>query len=73
MADRVKKGGKQKYKKIEYLENKKSFLDEIKNTFHSFWRASIWWKINIWLKIAHTGIKEVFSAYDEKSVALHSW
>ena len=36
MADRVKKGGKQKYKKIEYLENKKSFLDEIKNTFHSF-------------------------------------
>ena len=25
-----------KLHKIEYLENKKSFLDEIKNTFHSF-------------------------------------
>ena len=29
---------------IEYLENKKSFLDEIKNIFHNFWRAFIWWK-----------------------------
>ena len=25
-----------KSQKIEYLENEKSFLDEIKNTFHSF-------------------------------------
>ena len=25
--------------KIEYLENEKNFLDEIKNIFHSFWRA----------------------------------
>ena len=25
-----------KLQKIEYLENEKSFLDEIKNTFHSF-------------------------------------
>ena len=25
-----------KLQKIEYLENKKSFLDEIKNIFHSF-------------------------------------
>ena len=32
------------YKKFEYLENEKSFLDEIKNIFHSFWRAIIWWK-----------------------------
>ena len=24
------------YKKIEYLENEKSFLDEIKSTFYSF-------------------------------------
>ena len=36
MADREKNGGKTKIQKIEYLENKKSFLDEIKNTFHSF-------------------------------------
>ena len=33
-----------KIQKIEYLENDKSFLDEIKNTFHSFWRANVWWK-----------------------------
>ena len=26
--------------KIEYLENKKSFLDEIKKKIHSFWRAN---------------------------------
>ena len=29
--------------KFKYLENEKSFLDEIKNIFHSFW-----WKIKIW-------------------------
>ena len=33
-----------KLQKTEYLKNKKSFLDEIKNIFHSFWRAIIWWK-----------------------------
>ena len=33
-----------KYKKFEYLENETSSLDEIKNAFHSFWRAIIWWK-----------------------------
>ena len=33
-----------KLQKLQYLKNKKSFLDEIKNTFHSFWRAIIWWK-----------------------------
>ena len=30
--------------KFEYLENQKIFLDEIKNIFHSFLRAIIWWK-----------------------------
>ena len=40
--------------KSEYLENKKSFLDEIKNIFHSFWRPIIWWEIKIWLKIPDT-------------------
>ena len=28
--------------KFEYLQNKKSFLDEIKNIFDSFLRAIIW-------------------------------
>ena len=31
-----------KLQKIEYLENEKSFLDEIKNIFHNFRRAIIW-------------------------------
>ena len=35
--------GRKKITKI-WLESEKSFLDEIKNTFHSFWRAIIWWK-----------------------------
>ena len=30
------KEGKTKVQKFEYLENEKSFLDEIKNIFHSF-------------------------------------
>ena len=29
---------------FEYLGNKNSFLDEIKNIFHCFWRAIIYWK-----------------------------
>ena len=36
MADRKKKKGKTDLQKIEYLENEKSFLDEIKNIFHGF-------------------------------------
>ena len=36
--------GREKIQKFEYLENEKSFLDEIKNTFLSFWRAIIWSK-----------------------------
>ena len=35
MADREKEG-KTEIQKLEYLENEKSFLDEIKNIFHSF-------------------------------------
>ena len=31
-----------KLQKFEYLENEKSFLDEIKNIFHSFGWAIIW-------------------------------
>ena len=36
MADRRKKEVKTEIQKLEYLENEKSFLDEIKNIFHSF-------------------------------------
>ena len=30
-----------KLQKFEYLENEKSFLDELKSIFHSFWRVNI--------------------------------
>ena len=30
--------------KFEYIEDEKSFLEEIRNTFHNFWRAIFWWK-----------------------------
>ena len=46
MSDR-EKWGKTEIQKFEYLENNKSFLDEIKNIFHSFRRAMIWRKIQI--------------------------
>ena len=38
------KSGKEegKIQKFEYVESGKSFLDEIKNIFHSFGRAFIW-------------------------------
>ena len=42
---------------FEYLKNEKSFLDEIKNIFHSFWRAIIWWKIKNCYKKADTSFK----------------
>ena len=42
MADREKKRGRQKYKNLN-ISRTKSFLDEIKTIFHSFWRAIIWW------------------------------
>ena len=35
------KEGKMETQKSEYLQNKKGFLDEIKNIFHNFWRAII--------------------------------
>ena len=34
-------GEEKKLQKCQYLENEKSFLDEIKNIFHNFWRAII--------------------------------
>ena len=40
---KCRKEGK-KLQTFEYLKNEKSFLDEMKNIFHSFQRAIIWWK-----------------------------
>ena len=39
-----KKWKGEKLQKFEYLENKKSFFNEIKDIFYSFWGAIIWWK-----------------------------
>ena len=41
---------RKKLQKFECLEKEKSFLDEIKNILHSFWRAVIWWKNNNLIK-----------------------
>ena len=42
----LQKSGKEeeKIQKFKYFKNEKSFLEEIKNIFHSFWRAIICWK-----------------------------
>ena len=36
MASRKKNREGRKYKEFEYLENEKSFLDEVKSILHSF-------------------------------------
>ena len=43
--------------KIEYLENENNFIDEMKSSFHSFWRAIIGWKNENLMKIADTSFK----------------
>ena len=57
MADREKKKGKAEIQKFEYLENEKSFLDEIKNILHRLWRVIIWSKNKNLMKIADTSFK----------------
>ena len=39
--------GEEILQNFEYLENEKSFLDEIRNIFHSFWGLSFDKKIKI--------------------------
>ena len=56
--------GKMEIQKFEYLENKKSFLDEIKSIFHNFWRDIIWWKNKNLMKMADTTFK--YFAYEYK-------
>ena len=53
-----------KSQKFEYLENEKSFLDEIKNIFQSFWRAIIWEKNIKLIKIADTSYNDFISFFD---------
>ena len=50
--------------KYEYLENEKSFLDEIKSIFHSFWRVIIWRKNKNLIKIADTSFKMKYTNSD---------
>ena len=52
-----------KLQKFEYLKNKKTFSDEIKNTFHNFWRAIIWWKIKNLIKNMDTSFKSIKRIY----------
>ena len=64
--------------KIEYLENKKSFLDQIKNTFHGFWRAFIWWKNKNLIKYSGHSFKqkavvEKFNFSELKIVSYMKW
>ena len=45
MTDRRKKRRRTRdIQKLEYLDNKQSFLDEIKRIFPNFLRAVIWWE-----------------------------
>ena len=45
------KEGRTEIEKFDYLEHEKSFFDEIKSIFHSFWRVIIWWKNKNLIKI----------------------
>ena len=45
-----------KLQNVEFLENEKRLLNEIKSTFHSFWGTAIWWNNT---KIADTIFKNV--------------
>ena len=47
VADRQRKMGRTEIQKIEYLENKKSFVDEMKSSFHRFCRAIFGEKIKV--------------------------
>ena len=53
-----RKKGRTEIQKFEYLENEKSFLDEIQSIFHSFWKAIIWWKNKNLMKIADRALKQ---------------
>ena len=59
MADREKKWGRRKYKNWISWEWKELFRWNKEHLiFHSFWRATIWWKIKISWKIVDTSFKK---------------
>ena len=58
-----------KSQKIEYLENEKSFLDEIKNICHSFWRAVIWWKNKKLIRAAGLSTDDILLPTDVKGLS----
>ena len=49
----------EKSQKFEYLQKEKSFLDEIKNIFQSFWELSLGEKMKNWWKIVDTSFKYI--------------
>ena len=60
-----------KLQEFEYLHNEKSFLDEMKNIFHSFWRAIIWWKNKkIDNKLVDTSLKEIIKSTEPCKCAI---
>ena len=59
------KSGKEeeKIQEIKYFENEEDFLDEIKNIFHNFWRAIIWWKNKNLIKNSDTSLDNCIKLY----------
>ena len=53
--------GREQIRKIEYLENKKDFFDEIKNIFRNFWNAFFWWKIKSFSFLLHQKVDASFN------------
>ena len=56
-GQQVEKEGMTEIQKLEYLENEKSSLVEIKRIFNSVWRAIIPWKNKNLMKIANKSFK----------------
>ena len=68
METRIKGNGKcgREWKNLqtfEYLQNKKSFYDEIKNIFYNFLRIIIWWKNKNLIKISGRKLEVVWSKW----------
>ena len=61
---------RKKLQKFEYLENKMSYFDEMKNIFYSFEMAIIWYKIKNWQKLADTSIKNMYHFAETKTKIL---
>ena len=56
-----------KLQKLKYLDNEKSFFNEIKNIFYSFWRAVIWWKNKNLIKVI---LNSIFQTKDHFCIKL---